>query len=199
MYERVWSGELNYPDEAKWDLALDFDQETGLFRCSGSLNGGAIEAHECADPVIAGYMEKSDDKIVLDSRWMPLIPAAPLEMQGRFAPFSSPDQIVSGTWRTPKDWPEARKAATVEDLETRMLYIVSSDDEIKSYRMAVRECSRLLNGMFGGRPNGHGAPSTRCWTTHEEPCPEMNTMMRGTTVTCSLRSSRPPSSAREAR
>lgn len=150
MYERVWSGELNYPDEAKWDLALDFDQETGLFRCSGSLNGGAIEAHECADPVIAGYMEKSDDKIVLDSRWMPLIPAAPLEMQGRFAPFSSPDQIVSGTWRTPKDWPEARKAATVEDLETRMLYIVSSDDEIKSYRMAVRECSRLLNGMFGG-------------------------------------------------
>lgn len=81
---------------------------------------------------------------------MPLIPAAPLEMQGRFAPFSSPDQIVSGTWRTPKDWPEARKAATVEDLETRMLYIVSSDDEIKSYRMAVRECSRLLNGMFGG-------------------------------------------------
>ena len=124
---------------------------------------------------------------------MPLIPAAPLEMQGRFAPFSSPDQIVSGTWRTPKDWPEARKAATVEDLETRMLYIVSSDDEIKSYRMAVRECSRLLNGMFGG------GPSTRCWTTHEEPCPEMNTMMRGSTVTCSLRSSRPPSSAREAR
>lgn len=148
MYERVWSGELNYPDEAKWDLALDFDQETGLFRCSGSLNGGAIEAHECADPVIAGYMEKSDDKIVLDSRWMPLIPAAPLEMQGRFTPFSSPDQIVLGTWHTPKDWPEARKAATVGDLETRMLYIVSSDDEVKSYRMAVRECSRLLNGMF---------------------------------------------------
>lgn len=68
MYERVWSGELNYPDEAKWDLALDFDQETGLFRCSGSLNGGAIEAHECADPVIAGYMEKSDDKILPDGR-----------------------------------------------------------------------------------------------------------------------------------
>lgn len=149
MYERVWSGELHYPDEAKWDLALDFDQETGLFRCSGSLNGGAIEAHECAGPVIAGYMEKPGDQIVLDSRWMPLIPAAPLEMQGRFTPFSSPDQIVSGTWRTPRDWPEARKAATVGDLETRMLCIVSSGDEVKSYRAAVKECSRLLNGMFG--------------------------------------------------
>ena len=153
MYERVWSGELHYPDEAKWDLALDFDKETGLFRCSGSLNGEAIEAHECADPVIAGYMEKTGDEIVLDSRWMPLIPAAPLEMQGRFAPFSSPDQIVSGTWRTPKDWPEARKKATVEDLETRMLYIVSSDDEVKSDRMAIEECSRLLNGMYGGPSN----------------------------------------------
>ena len=153
MYERVWSGELHYPDEAKWDLALDFDKETGLFRCSGSLNGEAIEAHECADPVIAGYMEKTGDEIVLDSRWMSLIPAAPLEMQGRFAPFSSPDQIVSGTWRTPKDWPEARKKATVEDLETRMLYIVSSDDEVKSDRMAIEECSRLLNGMYGGPSN----------------------------------------------
>lgn len=95
MYERVWSGELHYPDEAKWDLALDFDKETGLFRCSGSLNGEAIEAHECADPVIAGYMEKTGDEIVLDSRWMPLIPAAPLEMQGRFAPLlvSRPDSL----------------------------------------------------------------------------------------------------------
>lgn len=31
MYERVWSGAEHYPDDAQWDLALEFDQETGLF------------------------------------------------------------------------------------------------------------------------------------------------------------------------
>lgn len=34
-----------------------------------------------------------------------------------------------------------------------MLYIVSSGDEAKSYRMAARECSRLLNSMYGGPSN----------------------------------------------
>lgn len=150
MYERAWEGKAPGLDGAEWDLSLDFNQETGLFRCSGALNGKTIESHECADPVISGFMDEPGDQIVLDSSGMPLIPAAPLKMQGRFAPFSSPDQIVSGTWRTPRDWPDARKDETVRDLNTRMNYIVSSGNEVKSYRMAVKECSRLLNGMYGG-------------------------------------------------
>lgn len=153
MYERAWGGTVYYSDEAKWDLALDFDQETGLFRCSGALNGETIETYECADPVISGFMEEPGSQMGLSFSEMPLIPAVPLKMQGRFAPFSSPDQIVSGTWRTPRDWPEARKEATVRDLETRMLYIVSSGDEIRSYRTAVKECSRLLSGMYGWPSN----------------------------------------------
>lgn len=153
MYERVWSGAEHYPDDAQWDLALEFDQETGLFRCSSALNGETVESHECADPVIAGFMDEPGDQIVLDSSRMPLIPAAPLEMQGRFATFSSPDQIVSGTWRTPRDWPDVRKDETVRDLNTRMNYIVSSGNEVKSYRMAIKECSRLLNAMYGGPSN----------------------------------------------
>ena len=78
MYERVWSGAEHYPDDAQWDLALEFDQETGLFRCSSALNGETVESHECADPVIAGFMDEPGDQIVLDSSRMPLIPAAPL-------------------------------------------------------------------------------------------------------------------------
>ena len=153
MYERAWSGTQHNIDETQWDLALDFDQETGLFRCSGALDGEIVESHECVDPVISGFMDEPGDQIVLDASGMPLIPGAPLEMQGRFAPFSSPDQIVSGTWLTPRDWPEERKAATAGDLETRMLYIVSTGDEVKSNRMGVKECSRLLNGMYGEPSN----------------------------------------------
>lgn len=149
MYEKVWEGAAPGLDGTEWDLTLEFDESTGLFRCTGALNGETVESHECVDPVISGFMDEPGDRIVLDLGGMPLIPGPPLEMQGRFAPFSSPDQIVAGTWRTPRDWPEARKAATAGDLETRMLNIVSSGDEVKSYRAAVKECSRLLNSMYG--------------------------------------------------
>lgn len=62
MYERVWSGAKYGYDETQWELALDFDQESGLFRCSGSVNGAVIESHECADPVIAGFMGRTGQK-----------------------------------------------------------------------------------------------------------------------------------------
>ena len=45
MYERVWEGKAPGLDRAEWDLSLDFNQETGLFRCSGALNGKTIESH----------------------------------------------------------------------------------------------------------------------------------------------------------
>lgn len=155
MYEKVWEGAAPGLDGTEWDLTLEFDESTGLFRCTGALNGETVESHECVDPVISGFMDEPGDRIVLDLGGMPLIPGPPLEMQSRFAPFSSPDQIVAGTWRTPRDWPEARKAATAGDLETRMLNIVSSGDEVKSYRAAVKECSRLLNSMYGDPSRWH--------------------------------------------
>ena len=154
MYERVWSGTQQYPGEAQWDLALDFDQETGLFRCSGAPNGETIESHECADPEIAGFME-GRGKIGSGIGGMPLIPAAPLEMQGRFTPFFSPGQIVSGTWRSPKDWPVERKGKTVRELSFRNYSILPPTGEVKPNRLDIinqlanKECPRLLNGMYG--------------------------------------------------
>lgn len=149
MYERVWSGAKYGYDETKWELALDFDQESGLFRCSGSLNGETIESHECADPVVSGLMARSEFDRPDSPEMMALIPPAPLEMRGRFAPFSSPDQIVAGSWRTPRDWPDARKGATVRELLFRRNDIVRLTDGVNPNRLAIMECSRLLNGMYG--------------------------------------------------
>lgn len=154
MYERAWSGTQQYPGDAQWDLALDFDQETGLFRCSGALNGETVESHECADPEIAGFME-GRGKIGSGIGGMPLIPVAPLEMQGRFTPFFSPGQIVSGTWRSPKDWPVERKEKTVRELSFRNYSILPPTGEVKPNRLDIinqlanKECPRLLNGMYG--------------------------------------------------
>lgn len=154
MYEKVWEGAAPGLDGTEWDLALDFDQETGLFRCSGALNGETVESHECADPEIAGFME-GRGKIGSGIGGMPLIPAAPLEMQGRFTPFFSPGQIVSGTWRSPKDWPVERKEKTVRELSFRNYSILPPTGEVKPNRLDIinqlanKECPRLLNGMYG--------------------------------------------------
>lgn len=149
MYEKVWEGAAPGLDGTEWDLTLEFDESTGLFRCTGALNGETVESHECADPVISGFMDEPGDRIVLDLGGMPLIPGPPLEMQGRFAPFSSPDQIVAGTWRTPRDWPETRKDETVRELLSRRMDIVRLADRVNPNRLAIMECSRLLNGMYG--------------------------------------------------
>lgn len=120
MYERVWEGTAPGLDGAEWDLFLDFNQDTGLFRVGGSLDGEHREMWECADPVVSGLMARSEKDRPDDPDIMALIPPAPLEMQGRFAPFSSPDQIVAGAWRTPRDWPAARKNETVKELRERI-------------------------------------------------------------------------------
>ena len=149
MYERVWEGSAPGLDGAEWDLFLDFNQDTGLFRVGGSLDGEHREMWECADPVVSGLMARIATDRPDDPYIMALIPPAPLEMQGRFVPFSSPDQIVSGTWRTPRDWPDARKGATVRELLFRRNDIVRLTDDVNPNRLATMECSRLLNGMYG--------------------------------------------------
>lgn len=149
MYEKVWEGAAPGPDGTEWDLTLEFDESTGLFQVSGSVDGVPLDSYECADPVISGLMARSERDRPDDPYDMALIPPAPLKMQGRFAPFSSPDQIVSGTWRTPRDWPETRKDETVRDLFMRRNDIVRLTDDVNPNQLAIKECSRLLNGMYG--------------------------------------------------
>ncbi|WP_195233463.1 hypothetical protein [Collinsella aerofaciens] len=149
MYEKVWEGAAPGLDGTEWDLTFEFDESTGLFQVSGSVDGEPLDSYECADPVISGLMARSENDRPDDPYDMALIPPAPLEMQGRFAPFSSPDQIVSGTWRTPRDWPEVRKDETVRDLFMRRNDIVRLTDDVNPNQLAIKECSRLLNGMYG--------------------------------------------------
>lgn len=149
MYEKVWEGAAPGLDGTEWDLTLEFDESTGLFQVSGSVDGEPLDSYECADPVISGLMARSESDRPDDPYDMALIPPAPLKMQGRFAPFSSPDQIVAGTWRTPRDWPDARKKDTTWHMFMRRMRIAASAGDFDSYRMAVQECSRLLNGMYG--------------------------------------------------
>lgn len=149
MYERVWEGAAPGLDGTEWDLTLDFNEDTGLFRVCGALDGEAPQIHECADPVVSGLMARSEFDRPDSPEMMALIPPAPLEMRGRFAPFSSPDQIVAGSWRTPRDWPDARKDETVRELRFRRNDIVRLTDDVNPNRLATMECSRLLNGMYG--------------------------------------------------
>lgn len=149
MYEKVWEGAAPGLDGTEWDRTLEFDESTGLFQVSGSVDGEPLDSYECADPVISGLMARSESDRPDDPYDMALIPPAPLEMQGRFALFSSPDQIVSGTWRTPRDWPEVRKDETVRDLFMRRNDIVRLTDDVNPNQLAIKECSRLLNGMYG--------------------------------------------------
>lgn len=89
MHERVWEGSAPGLDGAEWDLFLDFNQDTGLFRVGGSLGGEHSEMWECADPVASRLMARSATDRPDDPDIMALIPPAPLKMKGRFAPFSS--------------------------------------------------------------------------------------------------------------
>ena len=149
MYERVWEGAAPGLDGTEWDLTLDFNEDTGLFRVCGALDGEAPQIHECADPVVSGLMARSEFDRPDSPEMMALIPPAPLEMRGRLAPFSSPYQIVAGSWRTPRDWPDARKDETVRELRFRRNDIVRLTDDVNPNRLAIMECSRLLNGMYG--------------------------------------------------
>lgn len=86
MYERVWEGAAPGLDGTEWDLTLDFNEDTGLFRVCGALDGEAPQIHECADPVVSGLMARSEFDRPDSPEMMALIPPAPLKMRGRFAP-----------------------------------------------------------------------------------------------------------------
>ena len=73
-------------DGAEWDLFLDFNQDTGLFRVGGSLDGEHSEMWECADPVVSRLMARSATDRPSDPDIMALIPPAPLKMQAGSPP-----------------------------------------------------------------------------------------------------------------
>lgn len=93
MYEKVWEGAAPGLDGTERDLTLEFDESTGLFRCTGALNGETVESHECVDPVISGFMDEPGDRIVMDLGGMPLIPGPPSGDAGSICPLlvSRPD------------------------------------------------------------------------------------------------------------
>ena len=90
MYERVWSGEVE-----GCEVSLGFNEEDGLFSYTAKRDGMVLSDRHCADPVDAGLMDgpgvKWDGKT-------PLVPSAPeIKFEGRFSPFHTLEEIVSGT------------------------------------------------------------------------------------------------------
>ena len=165
MFENVWSGERQDVLGRSWELTLDFDQDTGLFRRGASREGAEVAYDTCADPVDAGLMEGPGAPGLPDDpeEMPPLIPAETAEMtslfSGRFSPFGTPDDIVSGTWLSPADWPEARKAAAsgASELSGRCnrLYRLNLKDamnEDSAKSLTLIQISQHLNAMYGG-PN----------------------------------------------
>ena len=119
MYEKVWCGEAKGRE-----VSLDFNAEDGLFRYTAKKGGVITYKRHCADPMDAGLMDgpgvKRDGKT-------PLIPSASeIKFDGRFSPFHTLEEIVSGTWLSPADWPGYRKTMAVDELAGRMERIVRS-------------------------------------------------------------------------
>lgn len=148
MYERVWSGEVE-----GCEVSLGFNEEDGLFSYTAKRDGMVLRDRHCADPVDAGLMDgpgvKWDGKT-------PLVPSASeIKFEGRFSPFHTLEEIVSGTWLSPADWPVYRKAMTVDELAGRMTRIARSyagdrapDEAYMNFGLI--DCSKRLNAMFGG-------------------------------------------------
>ena len=44
MYEKVWEGAASGLDGTEWDLTLEFDESTGLFQVSVSVDGEPLTA-----------------------------------------------------------------------------------------------------------------------------------------------------------
>lgn len=148
MYERVWSGRVE-----GCEVSLGFNEEDGLFSYTAKRDGMVLRDRHCADPVDAGLMDgpgvKWDGKT-------PLVPSASeIKFEGRFAPFHTLDEIVSGTWLSPADWSVYRKAMAVDELAGRMTRIARSyagdrapDEAYMNFGLI--DCSKRLNAMFVG-------------------------------------------------
>lgn len=155
MYEKMWEGTVS-----GWDLSLDFDGDTGLFRYRAGNGGGELKVSVCANPLDAGLMDGPG--VAWSPTEPPLIPEGPLDLEGRFAPFRTPDEVVASTWPTLADWPRERKAATVAELPGCMYRLSMSrignfhdGTGIPDYiaEFSLINCSRTLNAMYGG-PEG---------------------------------------------
>lgn len=151
MYEKVWSGDVD-----GYEISLDFIEHRGLFRYTAKKDGVLISDRLCADPVDAGLM---DGPGVMYNFQTPLVPnGSEIEFQGRFAPFHTPEEIASGTWLSPADWPQDRKRAAVEELDCRMKRVgrytsgkITLDETYLTFGLI--NCSKRLNAMFGGPDN----------------------------------------------
>lgn len=151
MYERVWNGEVE-----GCEVSLGFNEEDGLFSYTAKRDGMVLRDRHCADPVDAGLMDgpgvKWDGKT-------PLVPSASeIKFEGRFSPFHTLEEIVSGTWLSPADWPVYRKAMTVDELAGRMTRIARSyagdrapDEAYMNFGLI--DCSKRLNAIFEGPDN----------------------------------------------
>lgn len=151
MYEKVWSGDVD-----GYEISLDFIEHCGLFRYTAKKDGVLISDRLCADPVDAGLM---DGPGVMYNFQTPFVPnGSEIEFEGRFAPFHTPEEIASGTWLSPADWPQDRKRAAVEELDWRMKRVgrytsgqITLDETYLTFGLI--DCSKRLNAMFGGPDN----------------------------------------------
>lgn len=151
MYERVWTGEVG-----GCEVSLGFNDVRGLFSYTAKKDGMVLRDRHCADPVDAGLMDgpgvKRDGKT-------PLVPSASeIKFEGRFAPFQTPEEIVSGTWLSPADWPGYRKAMAVDELAGRMTRIARSYAGDRApgeayMNFGLIDCSKRLNAIFEGPDN----------------------------------------------
>ena len=151
MYERVWSGEVE-----GCEISLGFNKEDGLFSYTAKKDGMVLRDRHCADPVDAGLMVGPG--VEWDGK-TPLLPnASEIKFEGRFAPFHTLEEIVSGTWLSPADWPGYRKAMAIDELSDRMTRIARSyagdrapDEAYMNFGLI--DCSKRLNAIFEGPDN----------------------------------------------
>ncbi len=151
MYEKVWSGEVE-----GCEVSLGFNEKDGLFSYTAKKDGMVLRDRHCADPVDAGLMDGPG--VEWDGK-TPLAPSASeIKFEGRFAPFHTLEEIVSGTWLSPADWPIYRKTMAIDELADRMTRIARSyaGDRApdKAYmNFGLIDCSKRLNAIFEGPDN----------------------------------------------
>lgn len=148
MYERIWTGEVG-----GCEVSLGFNDVRGLFSYTAKKDGMVLRDRHCADPVDAGLMDGPG--VEWDGK-TPLLPSASeIKFEGRFAPFHTLEEIVSGTWLAPADWPGYRKAMAIDELSDRMTRIARSYAGDRApgeayMNFGLIDCSKRLNAMFGG-------------------------------------------------
>lgn len=151
MYEKVWSGKVE-----GCEISLGFNEKDGLFRYTVKKDGVITYKRHCADPMDAGLMDGPG--VEWDGK-TPLVPSASeIKFEGRFSPFHTLEEIVSGTWLSPADWPGYRKAMAVDELAGRMeriarSYSVDREPDEAYMNFGLIDCSKRLNALYGGPDN----------------------------------------------